>query len=168
MVLRLVDVLEIFVAGDQRPGCILYSLWSRKEVAEASELPLISGLRVANRFQLQGGDWVVEMVGVEAAHWPDNPKDWSDWLRRALNEPLTHGARATWMSSEGGPYADPPNLFDENLMSGGVFAWALPEETSRIPLLDEQFVPAPPAEMSRLRSATVELSAASDRGAPPT
>ena len=137
------DALGIFWGGEERAGCTAYGYWPVPN-APQPDSPLDRwppGTRI--RYQHLGGDgWTVWVVDILTQDWPA-PSSWAPTVSATLLTMRNSGAVMAWFGLEG-CFADPPELFVPEHMSGGV--WAATAGTGPVygpPAIDAPFTTLP-------------------------
>jgi hypothetical protein len=122
------DALTVFVAGEERPGIIVYGLVNRGG-RSTSILPerVWPGAGVVDESLLVGDSWEVAAWDIALRQWPEGDA-WSQAIKNVLRAHIDAGCVVAWVGAEGVPFCDPPQLFDARCMSGGVLAWMTSEE----------------------------------------
>lgn len=153
--------LRIVVDGDEVSGFLVYGLGPRHRFAEDARLDLAPGLGEGELSLLIGERWEVLIRGVSIDIWP-SPDAWTTAIERCLRGMLNLGAVVAWIGAEGLPFVDPPDLFDEGQMAGGVLAWASADggRGGDVPL-DRTLKPVDNDEFVRLRDASAGLAESS-------
>ena len=113
--------LGIFWEGEERAGLTIYGLF-RDEKVEAPTVPLYlwpNGCECKSG-KLSGEFWAVWLWDIRVDKWPKKTK-WLNTLSRTLKTMIDQGATIAWAGLEGF-FAEPPNLFHPDYMSGGIWA----------------------------------------------
>ncbi|MFB6609344.1 hypothetical protein ACFCVO_03430 [Agromyces sp. NPDC056379] len=150
--------MRIFDDGNEVPGFLVYGLAPRRRFPTEARLQLPRGLDQAESYLLTGEEWEVLIRGASINTWP-SPEDWAVVIDRCLGGMLSLGATVAWIGCEGLPFVDPPNLFDEEFMVGGVLAWASVDgsRSGELPLAGA-LGPVSRDELGRLRQASAGLA----------
>ncbi|WP_460813554.1 hypothetical protein [Nocardioides korecus] len=145
------DSLTVFVAGDEVPGLIVYALHAPGAPSldwPVSDWPVD---REPTSFRLHGDQWEVVGWDVAMQSWPLG-REWRGAVRTLFDRLIAGGAVIAWLGAEGCPFADPPDLFAPEHMTGGVLAAATQQGEFFCPLDPERPVEAlGPGEMAVLR-----------------
>ena len=153
--------LQIVVDGNVVAGFLVYGLAPRQRFPAEACLQLPPGLGQGESYLLIGEEWEVLILGASINTWP-SPKDWAVVIDRCLGGMLSLGATVAWIGCEGLPFVDPPDLFDEEFMVGGVLAWASVDGGRGGELrLNSPLEPVGPDELARLRRASAGLAESS-------
>ena len=120
------QALGIFWHGEEVDGLILYAFWPglTETAPPFPKAGWIPGIEV-KRGRLTGEGWTVFVWDVHVCQWP--PKEqWGFLLEETLKALCRTGAVVAWCGLEG-RFVDPPSLFDPEEMSGGVYAFYIPQ-----------------------------------------
>lgn len=149
------DVLTIFLGGSEEvPGLIFYGLVGDDH---AVDVPTFGSTRwpdspAPEPLVLHGQGWRVVGWELHLPMWP-RAEDFRGAIRGTLQELINAGCRVAWVGAEGIPYADPPDLFDPQWMTGGVLAWLTSDRRFGCPLdPDQPLAGASDEELLRLRA----------------
>lgn len=115
------EQLTVFIDGTERAGLIVYALrsaGSHPDIEFATDVWPESELR---SFRLHGDAWEILRWDVALDRWPRG-RLWPEILRLTLQRLVEGGAVVAWVGAEGLPFADPPDLFSAELMTGSVLA----------------------------------------------
>lgn len=115
------DVLGVIWEGDDVPGILFYGLW--RSPVPAAQLP--STTRPLEAIELSGPGWHVQGWRVRFLTFPP-ANQWIAEIYGLLSEQVTAGAIMAWCALEG-EFADPPRLFDREVMGDGVYAALSPD-----------------------------------------
>jgi hypothetical protein len=114
---------SVFIDGTEVLGFIVYGLWSG--VLEPAmridyEALCLTGATI-HPFRLIGDGWTI--LGCDIGfHSPDAYSGALSRTEALFDCILSLGAHVAWMGYEGLPFADPPRLFTDEWMEGGVLA----------------------------------------------
>jgi hypothetical protein len=112
--------LGIFSDGEEVDGFTMYAYWPREQIVP-TKLELKDSADWETKFSRLGGNsWTVGVWDIRIRKWPSSDH-WRPFILSALHQVLKSGSLASWCAVEGA-FADPPNLFDPQFMSGGVWA----------------------------------------------
>lgn len=113
--------LGIFWNGEEVDGITVYGFF-RGEKVDAPELDEViwnENIEVKTS-KLFGDKWTVWVWDIRICGWPDTA-NWFHVVKATLKEMLSHGAVVSWAGLEGF-FVEPPDLFDPQYMSDGVWA----------------------------------------------
>jgi hypothetical protein len=112
--------LGIFYEGEEVDGFTMYGYWPREQIVPSKlELEYLGDLQFKFS-RLAGSSWTVGVWDVPIQIWP-TADVWPHFVQGALHQILRSGALVSWCAVEGS-FVDPPNLFDPQFMSAGVWA----------------------------------------------
>jgi hypothetical protein len=153
------EVLQVVWKGEFAPGVIAYGL----RESETNLQPVFpfhlwpSEIDVGD-WLLHGERWEILMWEIQVDRWPD-PRAWKGVVKETLGRLIEAKAVVAWLGSEGGPFADPPDLFMPEHMTGGVLAALTDSGDFLCPLdLDAPLRRLPDSEMLTLRLASRGLA----------
>ena len=137
--------------GEEHAGLIIYGLASPGTIDRDPPRGLWVEGQPVEVFTLVGQRWEVVLWELALDHWPTGTL-WRDRLTKTLRTMISHGATVAWVGAEGVPFADPPDLFDPEHMTGGVLDWLTIDGTSGGSLdPDKPLTTASHAQLSSLR-----------------
>jgi hypothetical protein len=117
--------LGIFWDGEEVDGITVYGFFKDINVDQPTMPKDIWGDNCeVKSSKLFGEDWTVWVWDIRIVRWPTQA-EWIKTIERTLKGMLRQGAIVSWAGLEGF-FVDPPDLFDPEFMSGGV--WALYSE----------------------------------------
>lgn len=115
------ELLTVIAHGEFRPGIIAYGLRDSTASKNASfPYEIWSAEIEVNEHLLHGDSWEVVRWDIQIDRWPE-PDAWEDVVKETLSSLITAGAVVAWLGQEGF-FADPPDLFKPEQMTGGVLA----------------------------------------------
>jgi len=115
--------LTVYWQGQEEPGLLLYGLRrpDRRPQVDGAEL-VPEATEVSNPWLLSGEGWAVDLWTIRDPRLPAGSQ-WCATLERVLGRLLDAGYEVAWFAVEG-DFADPPALFDPEMMGEGVYAAA--------------------------------------------
>jgi hypothetical protein len=120
------QAFQVYWKGEgEVPGLLLYGL-RRPDEQPRADLALPAGARASEPYELHGDGWAVDLWTIRADSGLPAGEAWQALLRGLLGRLLEAGYQAAWLALEG-DFADPPHLFDPDLMGESVYAAATPE-----------------------------------------
>jgi len=113
--------LGIFWSGEEVDGITVYS-YSKMPIARSLQpIKNIWGVDAEIKYSsLSGSGWVVWVCDIRILTWPDYI-DWRSKIQSTLETTTVQGALISWAAVEG-CFAEPPNLFDPEIMGGCVWS----------------------------------------------
>jgi len=113
--------LGIFWSGEEVDGITVYS-FSKQPITRSSQpISNIWGDHAELKYSsLSGSDWVVWVCDIRILAWPVDI-DWTSIIQSTLETITVQGALISWAAVEG-CFAEPPNLFDPEIMGGCVWS----------------------------------------------
>ncbi|MDA8139247.1 MAG: hypothetical protein M0036_11405 [Desulfobacteraceae bacterium] len=115
------ESLGIFWEGKETKGITIYGLF-QGNIIEAPIPPMNiwpDGCNYKSQ-KLVGSNWTVWLWDIIIVKWPEK-SDWINIIRRTLKIMIDFGASIGWAGLEGF-FTEPPNIFNPEHMSGGVWA----------------------------------------------
>jgi hypothetical protein len=112
--------LGVFFDGEEVDGFTVYGYWPRLQIVPSSLEIDHLGDRQVKFPRLAGNNWMVGVWDIKIQTWPA-ANLWSGLIQRALRHVLRSESLVAWCAVEG-TFVDPPNLFDLQYMSSGVWA----------------------------------------------
>jgi hypothetical protein len=119
------QAFKVYWRGEEVLGLLLYGLRAPDQQPRPA-LVLPAGAQAAAPYELHGDDWAVDLWTIRAVEGLPAGEEWRSLLERLLGRLLDAGYQAAWFALEG-DFADPPHLFDPDLMGESVYAAATPE-----------------------------------------
>lgn len=106
------------IYGDDVRGILVYGLWSApaQDTSLAKPWPGMD----YSEFDLMGPAWWVRLYSVQVSDWPTTA-DWVSGVYTMLDSLVRAGAKLSWCALDGN-FADPPDLFDPDIMGTDVYA----------------------------------------------
>ena len=114
------QAFKVYVRGEEVLGLLLYGLRG------PDERPQVAIADASEPYELHGDGWAVDLWTIRADGGLPAGEEWQTLLQTVLGRLLEAGYQAAWFALEG-DFADPPHLFDPDLMGQSVYAAATPE-----------------------------------------
>jgi len=151
------EVLTVISNGEHRPGIVIYGIRSPRKDVPPGATELWPDAERCSTFLLHGDGWEVPMWEIALRRWPA-PGDFDAALSGTFTALFSEGCVLAWVGAE--LFADPPDLFLPEFMSGGVLVAATPDQSFGRLDLDSAVEPIGDDQLLQLRELSHGLAAA--------